>query len=153
MVPKCSWSELHSCDGIPKRFKASLFSPLSPPKNRGLICTYLALCYSSSLPCQLRIGKKPFSKKRKLLECVERWSRSGLVPLRGALFSEQSYLCLPGGFKLFSVCWVLRADRRHTNNASCRCVQRVGNPAAPTVTNIGISCISLSYLHMALNVP
>lgn len=65
----------------------------------------LLLCF---LPCQLRTGKKPFSKKRKLLEYAERWSRSGLVPLRGALFSEQSYLCLPGGFKLFflsAVCW------------------------------------------------
>lgn len=142
VVPKCSWSELHSCDGIPKQFKDTLFSPLSPLKSHSLISTHLALSYPSSslFPVSWELAKSLFSKKRKLLESAERWSRSGLVPLRGALFSEQSYLCLPGGFKLFSVCCVLRADHRQANNASCRCVQRVGNPAAPIVTNTGISC-------------
>lgn len=90
-----------------------------------------------SLACQLTIGKKPFSKKRKLLECVERWSHSGLSPLRGALFSEQSQLCLSPSQVVF---W---EDHRQTDKASWRWYQRVGSPAAPVVTDTGIARVSL----------
>lgn len=69
VVPQCFWSDLHSCDGIPKLFKGSLFSLLSSPKNCGLICTHLTLFYSSSslFPVSWELAKSPFFWKEKAL--------------------------------------------------------------------------------------
>lgn len=134
----------------------ALCSPFSPHQRIVVWYVHTSLCFTPPLLSSLSAEnwqKALFSEKRKLLECVERWSRSGLVPVRGALFSEQSYLCLPGGFKLFSVSCALRADHRQSNNAWYRCDQRLANAAAPIAANIGISCVSLSYLHVPLNVP